>query len=64
MNTLAQELLKNFDDLPETEQQTIAVEILKRVINFDLPPLTDEDLVLNAEELFLALEDDQSTLLK
>ena len=64
MNTLAQELLKNFDDLPETEQQAIAVEILKRVINFDLPPLTDEDLVLNAEELFLALDDDQSTLLK
>ncbi|MCT7967462.1 hypothetical protein NG799_14065 [Laspinema sp. D1] len=41
MNTLAQEILKNFDDLPKTEQQAIllrrrfaiAVEILKRVIN-------------------------------
>ena len=59
MNTLAQEILKNFDDLPKTEQQAIAVEILKRVINFDVPPLTDEDLVLNAEELFLALDEQE-----
>lgn len=67
MNTLAQEILKNFDDLPTTEQQAIllqrrfaiAVEILKRVINFDVPSLTDEDLVLNAEELFLALDEQE-----
>ena len=60
MNTLAQQLLKNFDDLPETEQQAIAIEILKRAINFDVPPLTDEDLVLNAEELFLALDEQET----
>jgi hypothetical protein len=67
MNTLAQEILKNFDDLRTTEQQAIllrrrfeiAVEILKRVINFDVPSLTDEDLVLNAEELFLALDEQE-----
>ncbi|AMW30604.1 MULTISPECIES: hypothetical protein [Arthrospira] len=60
MNTLAQEILKNFDELPKTEQQAIAAEILKRVINFDVPPLTDEDLVLNAEELFLALDEQEA----
>lgn len=49
-----------FDDLPTTEQQAIAAEILKRVINFDVPPLTDEDLVLNAEELFLALDEQEA----
>ncbi|WP_044194592.1 hypothetical protein [Oscillatoria acuminata] len=67
MNTLAQEILKNFDDLPNTEQQAIllrrrfaiAVKILKRVINFDFPSLTYEDLVLNAEELFLALDEQE-----
>jgi hypothetical protein len=67
MNTLAQEILKNFDDLPQTEQQAIllrrrfaiAVEILKRLINFDVPSLTDEDLVLNAEELFLAFDEQE-----
>ena len=60
MNTLAQELLKTFDDLPDTEQQAIAVEIFKRVINFDVPPLTDEDLVLNTEEIFLALDEEEA----
>ncbi len=60
MNTLAEQLLKNFDDLPDTEQHAIAVEILKRVVNSDLPPLTDEDLVLNAEALFLALDEQEA----
>ena len=60
MNTLAHVILKNFDDFPTTEQQAIAAEILKRVINFDVPPLTDEDLVLNAEELFLALDEQEA----
>ncbi|MCD8487473.1 MAG: hypothetical protein LRZ84_12245 [Desertifilum sp.] len=46
--------------MPTTEQQAIAAEILKRVINFDVPPLTDEDLVLNAEELFLALDEQEA----
>jgi hypothetical protein len=60
MNTLAQEILKNFDNLPNTEQKAIAIEILKRVIDFDVLPLTDEDLVLNAEELFLALDEQEA----
>lgn len=60
MNTLAQEILKNFDELPKIEQRVIALEILKRVIKFDVPPLTDEDLVLNAEELFLVLDEEET----
>ncbi|WP_299489441.1 hypothetical protein [Acaryochloris sp. IP29b_bin.137] len=56
MNALTQEILNSFDSLPDTEQLEIAVEIMRRVINLDFPPLTDEDLVLNAEELFLALD--------
>ncbi|BAU42823.1 MULTISPECIES: hypothetical protein [Cyanophyceae] len=56
MTALAQEILDNFDRLPNTEQMEIALEILRRIINFDFPPLTDEDLTLSAEELFLALD--------
>ena len=56
MTASAQEILKNFDRLPDTEQLEIALEILRRIINFDFQPLTDEDLTLNAEELFLALD--------
>ncbi|MEA5574916.1 hypothetical protein [Anabaena sp. UHCC 0451] len=56
MNTLVKELLSTFDSLPESERLEIAGEILKRVTNLDFPPLSDEDLVWNAEELFLELD--------
>jgi hypothetical protein len=60
MTTLAQEILNGFDSLPNTEQLEIALEILRRLVNFDFPPLSDEDLALNAEELFLALEQQEA----
>jgi len=56
MTALVQEILNSFDRLPDTEQLEIALEILRRIINFDFPPLTDDDLTLNSEELFLALD--------
>ncbi|MGF1569867.1 MAG: hypothetical protein ACFCVD_17655 [Nodosilinea sp.] len=56
MTALAQEILNNFDRLPDTEQLEIALAILRRIIHLDFLPLTDEDLTLNAEELFLALD--------
>jgi hypothetical protein len=56
MTGVAQEILNTFDSLPDSERLEIALEILKRLVHFDFPPLTDEDLVLNAEELFLALD--------
>lgn len=56
MTVLAQELLSTFDDLPDSAQVEVALAILRRVINWDFPPLTDEDLVFNAEALFLDLD--------
>ncbi|WP_016951479.1 hypothetical protein [Anabaena sp. PCC 7108] len=56
MTTLAKELLSTFDSLPELERLEIALEILKLVTNLDFPPLSDEYLVGNAEELFLELD--------
>lgn len=56
MTALAQTLLSTFDDLPDSAQVEVALGILKRVIHWDFPPLTDEDLVFNAEELFLELD--------
>ena len=60
MTVLAQEILKTFDKLPNTEQIEIALQILRRLADSDFPPLTNEDLVLNAEELFLALDQQES----
>ena len=61
MSALVQEFLNTFDRLPDSEQLEIALEILKRVIHFDFPPLSDEDLVLNAEGLFLELDKQEET---
>ncbi|NJN59139.1 MAG: hypothetical protein HC879_17405 [Leptolyngbyaceae cyanobacterium SL_5_9] len=63
MSALAQEILESFDRLPDTEQLEIALEILRRLVNVDFPPLTDEDLALNAEELFLALDQQKGALI-
>jgi hypothetical protein len=60
MTVLAQEILNNFDRLPDAEQLEVAVEILRRLVHLDFPPLTDEDLVLNAEELFLTLDQQEA----
>lgn len=54
--TSVRQILDTFDSLTESEQQQIALEILKRVSNLNLPPLSDEDLILNAEALFLELD--------
>ena len=51
-----QHLLKTFELLPVTEQQQFAVEILKRTVHWNLPMLSDEELVLNAENIFVALD--------
>lgn len=56
MTALAQEILNTFNRLADAEQLEVGLEILRRLVHFDFPPLTDEDLILNAEELFLALD--------
>ena len=56
MTALAEEILNAFDKLPASEQLEVGREILRRLVHFDLTPLTDEDLAVNAEELFLALD--------
>jgi hypothetical protein len=56
MTSSVQQLLHSFDLLPEAEQRELAWEILRRMVNFDLPPLFDEELVLSAETLFLELD--------
>ena len=60
MTAASQEILNTFDELPDSEQIEVALEILRRLVHFDFPPLEDEDLVLNAEEIFLALDQQES----
>jgi hypothetical protein len=56
MTTAIQKLLESFDRLPDAEKQHVAAEIMRRMVQFDCSPLSDEDLVLSAEKLFLELD--------
>lgn len=61
MTAVVEELLSTFDSLTDSERREFALEILKRVMNLDFFPLSNEDLVLNAEDLFLELDKQEST---
>lgn len=56
MSTAGEELLKSFDLLPERERERVAKEILLRSLELRSTPLTDEELAINAEQLFLDLD--------
>lgn len=56
MTAIAQEFLNIFDALPNTKKIEIALGIFRRLVNLDFSPLADDDLALNAEALFLALD--------
>lgn len=56
MNPQAQTILTTFDSLSERVRYEVALEILRRTKDIDLPSLTDDDLVANAEALFLELD--------
>jgi hypothetical protein len=55
MNGISQQLLDSFERLPESEKQQVAVEILRRTLNVEVPPLSDAALTLSAETIFLSL---------
>jgi len=60
MTALIHELVTTFDRLTDAERLELVSEILKRTVDLDFPPLPDEALVLNAEEIFLELDEQEA----
>lgn len=56
MSTQSQAVLTSFDALPEAGKYEVALEILRRTKELEFPLLTDNDLIANAEALFLELD--------
>ena len=56
MVTPAENLIASFDRLPDAEQREVASAILRRTLNIEFPSFSDDDLTLNAEEIFLELD--------
>jgi hypothetical protein len=56
-----QQLLDAFDLLSAVEKQAVTCEILRRMRDVDFLPLSDEEMILSAEALFLELDSREAT---
>ncbi len=56
MTAQVRDILQSFDMLPEIDRRELATEIIKRSLAMKEPPLTDEQLVVATEEVFLELD--------
>ena len=56
MTTAVKNILRSYELLPELEKRELVYQIIRRSLKFDLPPLSEEQLVFNADELFLELD--------
>jgi hypothetical protein len=60
VNGTSKQLLNSFEQLPETEKKQFVIEILRRTLSIAIPPLTDEEMTLNAEAIFLNLDEEEA----
>lgn len=56
MSSEARQLLSTFEALSPAAQHEAAVQILRKTAEWDLDPLSDDDLVRAADELFVELD--------
>lgn len=56
MSTDSQNVIASFEALPAVQQREVIAELLRKVADWDSPPLTDDDLARLADETFLELD--------
>lgn len=56
MGTPAENVIATFEQLPDPEKREVAAAILRRTAEMEFPFLSDDELVLSAEETFLELD--------
>ncbi len=59
MTVATKAILDSFEKLSVAEQRELTVEILRRSPQFEIPALTDGMLVACAEDVFLALDQEE-----
>ena len=60
MTRSVEELLNSFEKLPEAEKRELLSEIIKRSLSLDLPQVSDDSLIVAADQVFLQLDKDES----
>lgn len=61
MTQEARSIIQLFEHLSDTEKKEVMREILHRSLKLDFPPMTDDELVQNADDLFLELDKRESS---
>lgn len=56
MTTAVEDSVASFEALPETEKRFFVTIVLRHSLDADVPSLSDDELTLAAEELFLELD--------
>lgn len=59
MTAVVQDLLNTFNSLTDAERLDLLSEILRRSADLEFLPLADEYLTLNAEDIFLTLDQEE-----
>ena len=60
MSSGVENILDSIERLSDLEKRELLAEIMRRRVSLDVPPLTDEELGLIAEESFLELDKRES----
>lgn len=60
MKKSVETLLESFERLSDDAKIEAASEILKRSMDFDLPPLSEESLLQTADDIFAKLDEEES----
>lgn len=56
MTSTTREIIESFSQLPNSEKKIVVSMILRDALEVETPSLSDDELVLNAEDLFLELD--------
>ncbi len=62
MTQTVENLLVFFEQLSEPEKHDLAIEVVRRTDIFGSPDLSDEELTLAGEDLFLALDREEAEM--
>ena len=60
MSNRTAQLLEAFEELPETKKRAFTAEFLRRAVPHDSGPLADEETASAADQLFHALDAEES----
>ncbi|HUT09236.1 MAG TPA: hypothetical protein VMY42_01965 [Thermoguttaceae bacterium] len=60
MTPEVQDILYSFESLPNEDKRELASEIMRRSLKLDVPPVSDDELVSIAEQVFLELDRSES----